>query len=85
MKVRKFLFAVLGAAALVGGSFCARRAKLEAPSGLRWLADGSDPMPLPRPTRGTAVVADRKAAMATVLVADGSDPMPFPRPPRRLA
>ena len=81
MKVRKSLFAALVVAALIGGSLCTERARQEAVRGPRLLADGSDPMPLPRPTRGTAIVADEAAA--SVLLADGSDPMPLPRP--RLA
>jgi len=81
MKVRKSLFAALVVAALIGGSLYTERARREAVRGPRLLADGSDPMPLPRPTRGTAIVADEAAA--SVLLADGSDPMPLPRP--RLA
>lgn len=83
MKVRKFLFAVLAVAALIGGSFRKEGARQEAVRGPRLLADGSDPMPKPRPSRGMTILADD--ARANVLVADGSDPMPLPRPPRRLA
>ena len=83
MKVRKSLFAALAVLALIGGSVPTQRASQVAVKGPRLLADGSDPMPLPRPTRGKAIAADHAAP--TVLMADGSDPMPFPRPPRRLA
>jgi hypothetical protein len=78
MKVRKFPFAVLMLAALIGGSFLTERAGQQGVGGPCFVADGSDPMPFPRPTRGTAVVADEAAA--GVLLADGSDPMPSPRP-----
>ena len=83
MKVRKSLFVALVAAALMGGSFYAERARQETVRKPHLLADGSDPMPLPRPTRGRAVAANDAAA--GILVADGSDPMPLPRPRGRLA
>lgn len=83
MKVRKSLFAVWTVSLLFGGFYIAQRASQKAVPVPRLVADGSDPMPFPKPTRGTAVVAD--GAAPAVLVADGSDPMPMPRPPRRLA
>ena len=83
MKVRKSLFAVWAVSLLFGGFCIAERASQKAVPPPRLVADGSDPMPFPKPTRATAVVAD--SAAPDVLVADGSDPMPVPRPPRRLA
>ena len=83
MKVRKSLFAVCMVSLLFGGSCIAERASQKAVPAPQLVADGSDPMPFPKPTRGTAVVADEGAP--SVLAADGSDPMPVPRPPRKLA
>lgn len=81
MKVRKFLFAVSTVGMLFGGSYVMDRASEKAVAGPQLVTDGGDPMPKPKPTRGTATVADE--VTSRVLVADGGDPMP--RPPRRLA
>jgi len=66
---------------LFGGSCIAERASQKAVPAPQLVADGSDPMPFPKPTRGTKIAAD--AAAPAVLAADGTDPMT--RPPRRLA
>jgi hypothetical protein len=76
MSVRKCLFLVLAVAMLAGGSSFAGEARRRAVDEGRLAADGSDPMPFPRPARGGAVEAG-------VLPTDGSDPLP--RPPHSLA
>jgi len=83
MKVRKSLFAVCLVSLLFSGPSIAERAGQRAVPAPPSVADGSDPMPFPKPTRGTKIAAD--AAAPAVLAADGTDPMPMPRPPRRLA
>jgi len=71
MKFRKSLFAVTAIAVFVGGSYFTERASKETVLRPPLASDGGDPMPRPKPTRGTAIVAD------------GGDPMP--RPPHGLA
>ena len=78
MSVRKFLFLVLAVSVLAGGSSFAGEARRRAVDEGRLAADGSDPMPFPRPTRGAAVTA----VQAGVLATDGGDPLP--RPPHPL-
>ena len=82
MKDGKSLFAVAAIGLLFGGSYLMERASQKAVSLPQLVADGADPMPKPKPTRGIAVAADKAPG---VLVADGADPMPQPRPPRQLA
>jgi hypothetical protein len=77
MKVRKSLFAVLAVGLLAGGSSILERASQKP---VAVAADGGDPMPWPKPTRGEPVIADGTAP--SVLLADGGDPMPLPRPTR---
>jgi hypothetical protein len=79
MKVRKSLFAVLAVGLLVGGSSIVERASQKAVARPKLVADGTDPMPLPKP-RGGSVIVDE--AVLGVLVADGTDPMPLPKPTR---
>jgi len=79
MRVRKSLFVVLAIAVLVVGSGFAQEGRWKAAGNKRLAADGSDPMPFPRPTRGRAA-----AGVDSVrLPSDGSDPMP--RPPHPMA
>ena len=80
MKVRKSLFAVLTVGLVFGNCYVAERANRKVVAGSQLVADGGDPMPLPKPTRGGAIALEQEAP---VLVADGGDPMP--RPPRKLA
>jgi hypothetical protein len=81
MKIRKSLFVVSAVGLWFVGFYVSERGTQGAVSGPQLVADGGDPMPVPKPTRGTAIVADEAAA--SVLVADGGDPMP--RPPHGLA
>jgi len=81
MKFRKFLLAATAIAVFVGGAYFTERVSKETVARRRLTADGGDPMPRPRPTCATAIVAGGSAA--SVLVADGGDPMP--RPPHGLA
>jgi len=79
MIVRKSLFLVLAISVLAGGSSFAGEFRRRAVDEVRLAADGSDPMPFPRPSRGGAVTAVEAGVLAT----DGSDPLP--RPPHTLA
>jgi len=81
MKVRKSLFSAAAVGLLFGGSSITERATPKAVPAPHLAADGGDPMPLPKPTQGTAIIAGQVAPIS--LVADGGDPMP--RPPRQLA
>ena len=81
MNVRKSLFVVAAAGLLFSGSYLTERARHKVVRAQAVVADGTDPMPLPKPTRGGTIAADN--AKQEVLVADGTDPMP--RPPRKLA
>lgn len=76
MKVRKAVFALTAMAVLFGGSYLAEKAGCKAVSDRRLIADGTDPMPFPRPTRGIAIA--KGVATPRVLMADGTDPMPRP-------
>lgn len=77
MSVRKSLFLVL-AFSVLAGSF-AGEVPWRTVRDRRLAADGSDPMPFPRPSRGGAATAVEAGVLAT----DGSDPLP--RPPHQLA
>jgi hypothetical protein len=79
MKVRKTVFVSTVVAVLFGGPYLAEKAGRMAVPERRSIVDGTDPMPLPRPTRGTAIAKDHSAP--SISVADGTDPMP--RPPRQ--
>ena len=81
MKARKSVFVLTAVAVLFGGSYLAEKAGRKAVPERRSMVDGTDPMPLPRPTRGMEVAKDE--ATPSILVADGTDPMP--RPPRQSA
>ncbi len=75
-------FVVLTAGALViPGAISAGPRKLQN-KGPNWIADGSDPLPRPKPP---VLVADGSDPLPRpkppVLVADGSDPLPRPKPP----
>ena len=83
MKVRKSAFVLALFGLLFGSCYFAQRACQSAARAPRTVADGVDPMPLPRPTRGIAMASLDGAPEAAL--ADGVDPMPSPRPPRRLS
>ena len=81
MKVRNSLFVVLAAGLLLGGFSIPGPAGQSAVEAPKLVSDGGDPIPWPRPTRGTAIATEEAASR--VLVADGGDPLPWL--PHRLA